>query len=116
MQLQNSSHHPIKKNEEIFGKLNFLSKSIYKCNYISDHSTTFLEHKKKFEWNLEHQKRFGEIKTFLTEQSSNTIPDSNQPFYAMWDASNFGIGTALLQPHQGNVQREFTAEGTEIWS
>ena len=35
-----------------------------------------------------HQKRFEEIKTLLTEQISNTIPDPNQPFYAMCDASN----------------------------
>ena len=37
----------------------------------------------------------------LTEQKSNTIPDPNQPFYAMCDASNFGIGAALLQSHSG---------------
>ena len=35
----------------------------------------------------------------LTEQISNTISDPNQPFYAKCDASNFGIGAALLQSH-----------------
>ena len=35
----------------------------------------------------------------MTEQISNKIPDPNQPFYAMCDASNFGIGAALLQSH-----------------
>ena len=48
----------------------------------------------------EHQKRFEEIKTLLTEQISNTIPDLDQPFYAMCDTSNFGIGAALLQSHK----------------
>ena len=42
---------------------------------------------------------FKEIKKLLTEQILNTIPDPNQPFYAMCDASNFGIGAALLQSH-----------------
>ena len=40
-------------------------------------------------------------KTLMTEQISNTILDPNQPFYAMCDASNFGIGAALLQSHSG---------------
>ena len=37
----------------------------------------------------------------LTEQISNTIPDPNQPFYAKCDASNFSIGAALIQSHNG---------------
>ena len=57
--------------------------------------------KNNFEWTTEHQTRFEEIKKLLTEQISNTIPDPNQPFYAMCDASNFGIGAALLQSHSG---------------
>ena len=52
-----------------------------------------------FEWTTEHQTQFEEIKKLLTEQISNTIPGPNQPFYAMCDASNFGIGAALLQSH-----------------
>ena len=42
-----------------------------------------LRQQNNFEWTTEHQKRFEEIKTLLTEQLSNTIPDPNQPFYAM---------------------------------
>ena len=29
------------------------------------------------------------------------IPDTNQPFYDMCDASNCSIGAAILQLHQG---------------
>ena len=53
--------------------------------------------KNNFEWTLEHQKRFDEIKTILTEQISNTIPDPDQPVFAMCNATNFEIGAALLQ-------------------
>ena len=45
--------------------------------------------------------RFEEINKFPAEQISNLIPDPNQPFYAICDASNFGIGAALLQSHSG---------------
>ena len=40
-------------------------------------------------------------KTLPTEQLSITIPDPDQPFYAMCNASNFVIGAALLQSHKG---------------
>ena len=60
-----------------------------------------LRQQNNFEWTTEHQKRFEEIKALLTEQSSNTIPDPDQPFHAICDASNFDIGAALLQSHNG---------------
>ena len=60
-----------------------------------------LRQQSNFERTTEHQKRFEEIKTLLTDQKSNTLPDPDQPFYAMCDASNFGIGAALLQSHSG---------------
>ena len=56
-----------------------------------------LRQQKFFEWTTEHQKRFEKIKTLITEQVPNTIPDPDQPLYAMCDASHFGIGAALLQ-------------------
>ena len=40
-------------------------------------------------------------KTLLTEQLSNTMSNPDNSFYAMCDASNFGIGAALLQSHNG---------------
>ena len=59
-----------------------------------------LRQQNNFEWTLEHQKRFDEIKIFLTEQISNSIPEPDQPCYAMCDVSNFGVGGALLQSHK----------------
>ena len=60
-----------------------------------------LRQQNNFVWTTEHQTRFEEIKKLFTEQISNKIPDPNQPLYAMCDASNFGIGAALLQSHSG---------------
>ena len=56
-----------------------------------------LRQQNNFEWKTEHQKRFKEMKKLLLEQISNTIPDPNQQFYAICDASNFSISAALLQ-------------------
>ena len=69
-----------------------------------------LRQQNNFEWITEHETRFEESKKLLTEQISNTIPGPNQPFYAMCDASNFGIGAALLQSHNGtNKMNPITA-------
>ena len=87
--------------QEFFGILNFLSKYVYKMQLYLRPFYNILSHQNNFEWTTEHQTRFEEFKKLLTEQISIAIPDPNQPFYAMCDASNFGIGAALLQSHSG---------------
>ena len=75
-----------------------------------------LRQQNNFEWNTEHQARFEEIKKLLTEQISNTIPDSNQPFYAMCDATNFGIGAALLQSHNGTNKVNLISANSRLFT
>ena len=69
-----------------------------------------------FEWTTKHQTRFEEFKTFLTEQISNTIPDPNQPFYALGDASNFGKGEALLQSHNGTNKMNLISANSRLFT
>ena len=64
----------------------------------------------------EHQKRFEETKTLLTEKISNTIPDSDQPFYAMRGASVFGIGAALLQSHNGTEKMNHISANSRLFT
>ena len=81
--------------------LNFLTKHVCKMQLYLRPFYNILRQQNSFEWTTDNQLRFEEIKKFLTEQISNTIPDPDQPFYAMCDASNFGIVAALLQSHSG---------------
>ena len=70
-----------------------------------------------FEWLFtEHQTRFEEIKKLLTEQILNTIPDPHQQFYAMCDASNFGIGAALLQSHSGKNKMNLISANSRLFT
>ena len=64
-----------------------------------------LRQQNNFECTTKHQTRFEEIKKFLTEQILNTIPDPNQPFYAMCDASNFGINAALHNHNESYISK-----------
>ena len=75
-----------------------------------------LRQQNNFEWTTEHQTRFEEIKKLLTEQTSNTIPDPNQPFYVMCDASNFGIGAALLQSHSGTNKMNLISANSRLFT
>ena len=72
-----------KKIQEFLGMLNFLSKYVYKMQLYLRPFYNILRLPNKSEWTTEHQTRFEEIKKLLTEQISNTIPDPNQPFYAL---------------------------------
>ena len=93
-----------KKIQEFFGMLNFLSKYVYKLQLYSRPFYNILRQQNNFEWTTEHQKRFEERKTLLTEQLSNTVPDPDQPINAMCDASSFGIGASLLQSHNEQIK------------
>ena len=73
-----------------------------------------LRQQNSFKWTTKHQTRFKEIKSFLTEQFSNTIPDPDQPFYARCDASNFGIGAALLKTHNGTNKMNLISANSRL--
>ena len=75
-----------------------------------------LRHQNNLEWTTEHQTRFEKIKKLLTEQISNTIPDLNQSLYAMCDASNFGIGAALLQSHSGTNKMNLISANSQLFT
>ena len=53
---------------------------------------------------------------FITEQISNTISDPNQPFYAMCDAPNLGIGAALLQSHNGTNKMNLISPSSRLFT
>ena len=105
-----------KKIQEFLGMLNFLSKYVYKMQLYLRPFYNILRQQNNFEWTTEHQNRFEEIKKLLTEQISNTIPDPNQPFYAMCDASNFGIGATLLQSHSGTNKMNLMSANSRLFT
>ena len=105
-----------KKIQEFLGMLNFLSKYVYKMQLYLRSFYNILRQQNNFEWTTEYQTRFKEIKKLLTEQISNTISDPNQPFYAMCDASNFGIGAELLQRHNGTNKMNLISANSRLFT
>ena len=76
----------------------------------------FVRQQNSFEWTTELQKRFEEKKTLLTDKISNTIPDPGQQFYAMCDDSNFGIGAAVLQSHNGTKKMNRISANSRLFT
>ena len=105
-----------KKIQEFLGKLNFLSKYVYKMQLCLRPFYNILRQQNSFEWTTEHQTRFDEIKKLLTEQTLNTMPDPNQPFSAMCIVLNFGIGAALLQSHSGTNKMNLISANSRLFT
>ena len=55
-------------------------------------------------------------KKLLTEQISKTISDANQPFYAMCNASNFGIGAALMKSQNGSNKMNLISANSRLFT
>ena len=47
---------------------------------------------------------------------SITVPDADQPFYAMCDALYFGIGAALLQSNKITNKRNFMSANSRLFT
>ena len=96
--------------------LNFLSMYVYKMQLYLKPFYNILRQQNSFEWTTEHQTRNEKKKKLLTEQISNTIPDANQLFCAMCDASNFGIGAASLQSHNGSNKMNLISANSRLFT
>lgn len=51
----------------------------------------------KFQWNLEAEEAFNELKSKLVEAPIMSCPDFNKPFILQTDASSYGLGWVLSQ-------------------
>ena len=105
-----------KKIQDFLGMFNLLGKYVYKMQLYLRLVYKIIRKQNSFEWTTEQQKRFEEIKTLLTERLSNTIPNPDQPFHAICDASNFVIGAALLQSHSGTNKMNLNSANSRLFT
>lgn len=61
--------------------------------------TALLNKNKRFSWSPECEKSFQEIKGCLVKAPVLTCPDYSLPFIVQTDASGYGLGAVLSQPH-----------------
>ena len=81
------------------GTINFLAKYVYGTQPTLQPSYNLLHKESHFKWTKEHQTIFEQMKRTITHNLELTMPDTTMPLYIITDASNTGIGAALLQQH-----------------
>src|SRR5687767_15859688 len=64
---------------------------------ISSPLTKLTQKKEKFQWSLDCEKSFQELKDRLTKAPVLTLPEGSDGFVVYCDASQVGIGCVLMQ-------------------
>ena len=90
----------MKALQRYFGTINFLAKYVYGMQPVLQPLYNLLHKENDFKWTKEHQAVFEQMKTTITQKLELTMLDTANPFYIVTDASNTGIGAALLQQYQ----------------
>ena len=89
----------MKSLQQYLGAINFLAKSVNGMQPILQPLYKLLHKETEIKWTKEHQTVFEKMKQTITKQLEIKLPDTSKPFYIITDASNTGIGAALLQQH-----------------
>ena len=98
------------------GTINFLAKYVYGMQPILPPLYNLLHKEIDFKWTKEHQQIFEQMKRRITHKLELTKPDTTKPFYIITDASNTGIGAALLQEHQTERKMKLISANSRLFT
>ena len=70
----------------------------------------------EFKWTKEHQTIFEQMKRTITHKLELTMPDTKKPLYIITDASNTGIGAALLQQHPTEKKMRLISANSRLFT
>ena len=106
----------MKALQRYLGTINFLCE--IRLWYATNITTLYnLLHKESdFKWTKEHQAIFEKMKRTITHKLELTMPDTTKPFYIISDASNTGIGAALLQQHPTEKKMRLVSANSRLFT
>ena len=90
---------------QFLGSVNFYSKVIEKLHINPKPLYTLLHDDVKFQWTLELEKMFQDVKSAMTAETEITISNTKHPFFITVDASLVGLGAVLFQMNEENKMR-----------
>ena len=106
----------MKALKRYLGTINFLAKYVYGMQPILQPLYNLLHKENDFKWTKEHQTIFEQMKRTITNKLELTMPDTKKPFYIITDASNTGIGAALLQQHPTEKKMRLISANSRLFT
>ena len=106
----------MKALQRYLGTINFLAKYVYGMQPILHPFYNLLHKETDFKWTQEHQNFFEQMKKTITRKLELTMPDTTKPFYIITDASNTGIGAALLQQHLTEKKMKLISANSRLFT
>ena len=100
----------------LLGTINFLAKYVYGMQPILQPLYNLLHKENDLKWTKEHQTIFEQMKRTITHKLELTMPDTKKPFYIITDASNTGIGAALLQQHPTEKKMRLISANSRLFT
>ena len=106
----------MKALQRYLGTINFLAKYVYGMQPVLQPLYNLLHKETDFRWTKEHQEIFDQMKTTITQKLELTMPATTKPFYIITDASNTGIGAALLQQHPTEKKMKLVSANSRLFT
>ena len=106
----------MKALQRYLGTINFLAKYVYGMQPILQPLYNLLHKENDFKWTKEHQQFFEQMKRATTHKLELTMPETTKPFYIIKDASNTGIGAALLQQHPTERKMKLVSANSRLFT
>ena len=106
----------MKALQRYLGTINFLAKYVYGMQPILQPLYNLLYKENDFKWTKEHQAIYEKMKRTITHNLELTMPDTTKPFSIITDASNTGIGAALLQQHPTEKKMRLVSANSRLFT
>ena len=106
----------MKALQRYHGTISFLAKYVYGMQPILQPLYNLLHKENDFKWTKEHQQVLEQMKRTITHKIELTMPDTTKPFYIIADASNTGIGAALLHKHPTERKMKLVSANSRLFT
>ena len=106
----------MKALQRYLGTLNFLAKYVYGMQPILQPLFNLLHKENDFKWTKGYQQIFEQKKRTITHKPELTMPDTTKPFYIITDASNKGMGSALLKQHPTERKMKLVSANSRLFT
>ncbi|KAF1324320.1 reverse transcriptase, partial [Globisporangium splendens] len=104
----------VKQLQQWLGLANYLHKYTRNHAALVQPLTQLLKKDVEWKWSRDHQTAFEEVKRSLREAPVLALPNHDNPFHVVCDASDYAIGCALMQHDDGGHERVVSYQSRQL--